>query len=124
MVIVFLHNNIFVCIAMQIMFNTLELSLMKKVILFCVFICGLFFISQTKKEIPVSIVTESSYTLQQTNVAWAIYEICDVEEAAAVGGTGTAIAVDRLIRGAKWGARIGKYAGFWGALAGAAAGAL
>lgn len=62
------------------------------------------------------------------NVAWGVYELTGSEAAAGVAGTGTAIAttgaVSTAIKGASWGARIGKYAGPWGALAGAVVGGL
>lgn len=62
------------------------------------------------------------------NVAWAVYELTDSDAAAAVSGTsvaiGTSQAVATAIRGASWGARIGKYAGPWGCLAGAVVGGL
>ena len=68
-------------------------------------------------------------TIQITpNVAWAVDELTGSEAAAGVSGTSAAIGAYQTVRvmatGAKWGARIGKFAGPWGCLAGVVVGAL
>lgn len=63
-----------------------------------------------------------------THVAWGVYKLTDSEAAAGVTGTGMAIASGKAatiaLSGAKWGAKLGAYAGPVGIASGAVVGGL
>lgn len=101
---------------------------MKKIILSVVLIASVSCVITVKSQKVNPISVNTSVDVLSPNVAWGVHAYTKSESAAVVSGTGAAIAttgaVKAALTGAKWGVRIGKYAGPWGALAGAVVGGL
>ena len=104
---------------------------MKKLFFSLVLVMSIGLVFSLKSEDVQQVQNDKEVQAIQTgtpNVAWAMYEMTNVEPVAEVMGSGAAIGtyqvVTSTIKGAKWGARIGKFAGPWGCLAGMVVGGL